>query len=290
MIKDNPIRFPSPALVGLLLGTALCLGGCGFPTAPEIKVTIKAAETDADAETDEGTEETTVEGYGHFVGRVTFEGTPPELAALVNKGDAAVKDPSICAAETIPNESLEVDPQTKGIANVVIYLKKSPKQINPDIPTSGLKPAMFDQKGCKFFPHVLPVRVDAGQPLLVLSGDSIAHNTHTYASRNTNFNGSIEPNDRKGVSINYTRPEAEPIEVTCDFHNWMKAYHFPIDHPYFAVTKPDGSFRIEGLPAGKHVFKVWQERGKLLERNLEVTIQPDAETSKDLAYKQDKFN
>src|SRR5258708_11342366 len=73
----------------------------------------------------------------------------------------------------------------------------------------------------------------------------------------------------------------------------MKAYHFPIDHPYVAVTDKDGKFKIEGLPAGKHSFNVWHERGpgssQLLERKLVITIDADKDNTKDLSYGATKF-
>src|SRR4029077_18348486 len=103
----------------------------------------------------------------------------------------------------------------------------------------------------------------------------------------------ISANERTGVPCDYKKPEAGPIEVKCDLHQWMKAYHFPIDHPYVAVTDKDGKFRIEGLPAGKHSFNVWHERGpgdsRLLARKLDITIEVDKETTKDLSYGADKF-
>ena len=49
--------------------------------------------------------------------------------------------------------------------------------------------AVFDQKGCRFLPHVVVVRV--GQKMLIKSGDPIAHNTHTFPSRNDVFNSTI---------------------------------------------------------------------------------------------------
>ena len=32
------------------------------------------------------------------------------------------------------------------------------------------------------------------------------------------------------------------------------------DHPFFAVTKDDGSFEITGVPAGMQNLVVWQEK------------------------------
>jgi len=39
----------------------------------------------------------------------------------------------------------------------------------------------------------------------------------------------------------------------------MKAYVRVFDHPYFAVTTPDGSFEIKYVPKGNLRLFVWQE-------------------------------
>lgn len=292
------LRFP--ILLGAALITATAISGCSFPSYPNVTVTVKSADgEEADAEAgdegggDDASAAETVAGYGNLTGRILFDGTPPALPPEIAKGDPNVKDPEVCGAEAVPNETLEIDRDTMGIQNAVVYLAKAPKHIKPELANAELEPAVFDQKGCKFFPHVVPVRVDVGQKLVVKSDDPIAHNTHTYPNRNTPFNGAIKANDREGVEINYSRAENEPIRVVCDLHSWMKAYHFPIDHPYYAVTGPDGSFTIEGLPAGQYDLKIWQERAGLLERKLTVTIDPDGTTTIDpdkTTYGADKFN
>jgi hypothetical protein len=118
---------------------------------------------------------------------------------------------------------------------------------------------------------------------LVVSDDSIPHNTHTSPKRNDAFNKVIGANDRTGVPCDYKKAENTPVSVVCDYHPWMKAFHFPLDHPYFAVTDADGKFKIEGLPAGKHSFNVWHERAsggsQLLQRKLEITIEADKDNA-----------
>ncbi|MGE5194741.1 MAG: hypothetical protein ACM3U2_19800, partial [Deltaproteobacteria bacterium] len=236
---------------------------------------------------------TEAKGYGSLVGTVTYEGAPPSYPPLVARGGAGLKpeDKAVCAAQPVPDETLVVNPDNKGLANAIIFLEKRPGSIKPELAKPPAEPVYFDQKGCRFFPHVLVVQ--AGQPLLVVSGDPITHNTHTFPSRNKPFNQAIAPEDRKGVPCDYSKAEPGPIAVACDLHTWMKAYHFPIDHPYAAVTDKDGKFKIEGLPAGTHSFNVWHERGpggsQLLERKLQIAIEVDRETTKDLAYGAAKF-
>lgn len=280
----------SNRLAIIALGLFVALPGCSRYD-PEVKVTVKPAP--GDEATQAGGSNTgdaaAVAGFGNLMGTVTFQGEIPVPPVVVKMGDQAVKDAAVCSAETIPDEGLVVDPATKGLANVVIYLDKKPGKIKDELVAAPKDPAIFDQRGCRFLPHVVAVRV--GQPLLVLSDDPIAHNTHTYPVRNDPFNQIIPPKDRTGVPCNYSKAESAPIEVKCDLHSWMRAYHFPIDHPYFAVTDKDGKFSIAGLPAGKQVFKVWQEKapGGLLERKLEITIKADADTTHDLVFDRARF-
>ena len=49
------------------------------------------------------------------------------------------------------------------------------------------------------------------------------------------------------------------MTVACDIHPWMHGHVMIFDHPFFAVTGPDGSFEIKGVPAGDQNVVVWQE-------------------------------
>ena len=54
--------------------------------------------------------------------------------------------------------------------------------------------------------------------------------------------------------------ESLPIEITCDIHPWMTAYVMVFDHPFFATTAKDGSFEIQGVPAGTQNLVLWQAK------------------------------
>jgi hypothetical protein len=295
-IENCKLKIANWARRATLAGFALS-GLCLFTGCPAEQVVTVVMRPDAGAASPASAEETegstTAAGFGNLVGTVTFEGPPRNLPPLVAKDDPKVKpdDRAVCAAEPIPDESLLVNHENKGLANVIVFLEKRPANIKPELAKPPSDPILFDQKGCRFLPHI--VLLQAGQPLLVVSGDPIPHNTHTDPKRNTGFNQVIKPEDRKGTPIEYKKPEAGPIEVRCDYHPWMKAYHFPLDHPHAALTDKDGKFRIEGLPAGTHAFNVWHERGpgsgRLLERKLQIKIEADKDTTKDLNYASTKF-
>jgi hypothetical protein len=51
-----------------------------------------------------------------------------------------------------------------------------------------------------------------------------------------------------------------PNPVSCSIHPWMSALLLTRPNPYFAVSGPDGSFKIEKVPAGVELeFAVWQQ-------------------------------
>lgn len=274
-------------LFGLATGLLLIASGCGGGASAQTTVRYRpsrpeaAQEAVADATgSNAGPTEAAAVGFGSFKGRVALQGDFSALAPLYPAGGAP-KDGSVCGVMAIPDESVVAS--NGGLANVFIYLAKAPKQVPP--PSS--EPVIFDQKSCIFLPHA--VIVQTGQPLMILNADAALHNTHTFPKRNTDFNQGVQPNDRSGVKLVYARAESQPIQVKCDVHPWMIAYHLPLDHPYAAVSAADGSFEIKNLPAGKHEFKVWHEKGGELQKSLTVIIKPDAVTEQDISVATSKL-
>jgi hypothetical protein len=223
----------------------------------------------ASAEVKKLEEKATDEAYGSIVGQFVLEGEIPQLKPLVEAGDVGVNDSAICAAANVPDDSLVVDPKSKGIANVFAYLPKA-ENVHPKLKESQKKEVDFDQKGCRFIPHALFVRTD--QVVLVKSSDNCAHNTHTVTSRNQELNYVLPPNDRTGVPFKNRLPEKFPIEVQCNVHPWMKARWLVLDHPYGAISDDVGRFKIADLPAGDHELVLWQERIGYINRKFKVTV------------------
>ncbi|MCA9054227.1 MAG: hypothetical protein KDA75_10345 [Planctomycetaceae bacterium] len=203
----------------------------------------------------------------------------PELPPLVMEGDASVKDADVCAMSTIPNQSVVVGADG-GLANVFIYLGKAPSGAKFEDADGAVD---FDQKGCTFTPHCLAIRT--GQIIHLLNSDGVPHNVHTKPTRNSAMNSTLQPNDAKGIELKYDKLENVPVQVVCDIHAWMTAYHLPVDHPFVAVTDADGKFEIPNLPAGKHKFRIWHEKAGLLDKEYEVTVQGgDQTTEVEISY------
>ncbi|NQV23951.1 MAG: hypothetical protein HQ518_06240 [Rhodopirellula sp.] len=212
---------------------------------------------------------------GTLVGSVAFSGDYKPLPLIHKAGAEGVKDGSICAKHDVLNESLLVNlDAANGVANAFVYLPKAPKgYVSTGAPADSLT---MDQKGCVFLPHALVVQT--GQTILIKSEDEVPHNVHTFPTFQASFNQICQPKERDGLKLVYDKAEREPVQVKCDIHPWMQAWHLPVDHPFAAVSDASGKFRIEGLPVGVHKFRVWHEKAGQVEKSLEVTISADAET------------
>lgn len=211
------------------------------------------------------------QGWGVIEGQLVLDGDVPDLKPLIAKGDASAKDAAVCAADGVPDQTLVVNAENKGIANICLYMRKAPTQIHPDLKAPEELEVVFDQKGCMFLPHVLTVHTS--QTVLVKSDDPVNHNTRTSPFSNEAINLIIRPNERDGVPVKMPRSELRtpPVKVSCDIHPWMSAYWLVTDHPYVAVTDADGRFRMENVPAGKHKFIVWQEKAGYVASYVEDT-------------------
>lgn len=216
-------------------------------------------------------------GFGTIKGRLVWGGADlPKADAKVKQGDAAVKDAEVCAKETIPNEDYVVDSATKGVANGFAYLVNV-KGSNPEAEKALLEKSptvVFDQKNCRFLPHSLALHKN--QKLVFKSSDPIGHNVHYDGFQVGSFNQMVAPNG--ALPVAFAVADKNIIPLKCDLHNWMTANFMVFDHPFFAVTKPDGSFEITGVPAGTQRLIVRQESVGFVtpgaRQGVEVEVKP----------------
>jgi hypothetical protein len=220
-------------------------------------------------------------GSGTIKGRLVWGGAQvpqPEVAQAKGK---ASKDPEVCAASgDILKNDLVVDPKSKGVRYAIVWVVR-PKGTNPEAEKAllGKEPQVeIDQKNCEFIPR--NVAMMTKQPIVFKSSDAAGHNIH-YTGFNNNKNFAMAP---QGKAQEKLVKETRPIELKCDIHPWMKGYIMVLDHPFFAVTKEDGSFEIPGVPAGTQNVIVWQERvGYVTEgKNAGQPVQVKANEGADL--------
>jgi len=191
-------------------------------------------------------------GWATLKGRFVFDGTPPTMPPYnVNKDQATCTINGVAPLQ----ETLLVDAESKGIANVAIYIRKVSRVHESAQPAEGK--SLFDQKTCVFQTHVLPMTI--GQTIELKNSDPVGHNTNI--SGKNSFNQTIPANE----SVDYTpqKEEAMPVHAVCSIHPWMSSYIVMRKNGYYAVTGPDGSFEIANVPAGEELeFQVWHESGQ----------------------------
>ena len=197
----------------------------------------------------------------------------PSISGTVKiKGDVKKRkkikmdaDPKCAAMHAEPPlmEDIVVD-ANGNVQWAFVYVKKGAEGKKP---TDALAPAMINQTGCHYEPHVLGIVV--GQDLTVRNSDDLLHNIHALPFSNKEFNFG-QPTKGLEEKKQFTTPEVM-VKVKCDVHPWMSAWIGVLDHGFFAVTGPDGKYAIPGgLPDGKYTVEVWHEGYKSVDKEVEV--------------------
>ena len=173
------------------------------------------------------------------------------------------------------DESLVVS-RSGAVGNAFVYVKSGLEGKTFAIPAA---PITIDQSGCWFRPRVMGIQV--GQALQVINSDPVTHNIHPMAEVNREWNHSQGAGDPPIVR-KFIKPEVM-IPVKCNIHSWMHAFIGVLNHPYFDVSKDDGTFAIHHLPTGTYTIGVWQE--KLGTQEQQVTVGPQANVPINFTFK-----
>jgi hypothetical protein len=192
-------------------------------------------------------------------GVVKLDGPAPKRRRI--KMDADPKCAAMHAEAPLQDDLVVSD--DGGVQYAFVYVKAGLEGKTFDVPK---EPAVLDQKGCRYDPHVVGVMI--GQDLLIRNSDDLLHNVHALPFVNREFNFG-QPTKGLEEKRQFTQKEIM-VKVKCDVHPWMSAWIGVVEHPFFAVTDASGKFSIKGLPDGKYTFEVWQEKYKSVSVEAEV--------------------
>jgi plastocyanin len=238
-----------------LLAIAMLVSGCGG--APQESATaVVPADTAPAAESPAAAPAPAVRAGAAIRGVVSYAGRDPDVPLPIEG------DPFCAVNQGLLSETVTGD-GAGHLGNVVVYVKSGP--IGDRFPAPA-EPALLDQRGCQYHPHVLAIR--AGQPLRIRNSDATLHNIHAQGEANPAFNVG-EPFAGMELARTFDRQEVA-IPLRCSVHPWMLAWVAVFEHPFFAVSADDGSFEIAGLPPGTYTLEAWHET--LGTRSAEATV------------------
>ncbi len=192
--------------------------------------------------------------FGDLTGQLLYDGEAPTPAALV-----ITKDAEVCGKNMLVNEELLVDPATKGISNVVVFIRSKidEKDVHPNVLKNLPAQVTVDNKNCRFEPHVSVIWF-AKQEAVLKNSDPVGHNTNLAPIGDSQVNPLLSANAQQVHK--FKKKQNLPTPVNCNIHPWMRGYVVVRDNPYTVVTSVDGKFSLENIPVGKHEFAIWHEK------------------------------
>jgi plastocyanin len=197
-----------------------------------------------------------------ITGTVTLKGTPPK-----EKDITPVMEDANCSKlhTTVPSTHFYVVGAKGELADVIVSLQGiSGKSTGASAP-----PMVLDQKGCEYSPSIFAVQTD--QKIIVKNSDPVLHNVHDVPAADS---GNKEKNEAQlpngpDLTFSFSKPESF-LKFKCDVHQWMFAWASVFDHPYFAVSGKDGSFKIVNVPPGKYKLQAAHRKAGVVTQDVEV--------------------
>ena len=204
---------------------------------------------------------------GDITGAITFKGAAPAEASFESK----MKDDPNCVAlygGKYPTTRFYVVGANGELADVVVSLKG----ITGKSTGASAAPVTMDQKGALYVPQIIAIQT--GQKLMVKNSDTFLHNVHAVPKPESGNPESNLPQMPGGADLTFTFDKPEPfLKFQCDVHPWMFAWVSVFDHPYFAVSGPDGKFTIKNVPPGKYTLEATHR--KLGTQTAEIEVKDD---------------
>lgn len=136
--------------------------------------------------------------------------------------------------------------------------------------------ATLSQSNKQFTPHVVAVK--KGATVTFPNQDSIKHQVYSLSEAQP-FDLTIEAGE---TETGPTMSAAGAIHIGCNIHDWMQAYVYVTDTPWFAVSDSNGAVTIEVPDNEQFRWQLWHARlsqlepvhqGELLTPSAPVSVQ-----------------
>jgi plastocyanin len=150
-------------------------------------------------------------------------------------------------ARAEPLDALVLDERGEPVQDAVVYALPMGAETRHLAPPGTVE---IDQVNKEYVPYLTAIRV--GTRVRFPNHDQIRHHVYSFSAAKT-----FEIPLYKGTPpdpVVFDKPGE--VVLGCNIHDWMRAYVFVSETPYFAVTDADGAARLD-LPAGEYAVQVW---------------------------------
>ena len=254
------------ASLAALSALALTVGvGCPEEPKPQPKTKPTAANTAAQATTASAAPTTTGAaspggegkmGTATIKGAVSLSGKAPEMKVPKKR-----KDAEFCKSKEVKYNAVVANGGK--LADTFVRLANDAVKGEYKAPATH---AVINQTDCMYAPRIQGVVT--GQTIDIKNSDGTLHNVHTYKGSESWFN---KPQIKGAADIPQEMPdEAKVVKFACDVHPWMRGFVIVSPHPFFAVSKDDGTFAIEKVPAGEYTIEAWHSHYGLKTAKVKV--------------------
>ncbi len=198
-----------------------------------------------------------VTGPATVTGRATLSSPISAPEPTSTAGD------SVVCGLTVPDSSLVQ--KDSGLGGVVVWLEGV--RAGKALPVE--KRYELESNRCLLSPRVQAAV--AGSAVNVIGHDAFRQHLRFLAAGDSSARATILLGKDEQVIPTELPTKAPGLVIVRDVdHPWPRAFLAVFDHPYFDVTKPDGSFAIDGVPPGSYTLVSWHERTGRTEQPVEV--------------------
>jgi plastocyanin len=124
-------------------------------------------------------------------------------------------------------------------------------------------------KDCKFSPTISVVR--QGETIHINNVDPVMHNSQVYESKRGKIisNLPIPAEETSSSKIKFSGQQ-KIFQLICGMHEFMQAWGYRVQNPYYSVTSENGAYQINDLPPGDYVINAWHFLMKVRSQRIHV--------------------
>lgn len=174
------------------------------------------------------------------------EAAPPPPTGVIEGTVTVHRRPARRSAARYPGAA----PRTRSVQEVpvVVFIRG----VVAGVPTrTDGAVATLSQQDTAFSPAALVVQ--PGTVVEFPNGDSFFHNVFSYSGIARFDLGRYPRGESKEVRFD----EPGIAKVYCEVHEFMRAVVVVTENPFHAVVGDDGTFRLDGVPAGTYTLVAW---------------------------------